>query len=117
MTAVEEIHAAIEKLTAQRDKSTPGPWAVDDTDKCSVYYIDGGATILQPEDWYPRGDNRPAGNAQLVVTLHNTIDAQLAILRDFMERYEGRAKADWTPVASGAINALNLARAINGSAS
>jgi len=113
MTGVEEIHAAIEKLTAQRDESTPGPWAVDDADKCSVYTIDGGATILQPEDWYPRGDNRPAGNAQLVVTLHRTIDAQLAILTDGLADMMARERLG-LPLNTGPVRTLALARAING---
>ena len=113
MTAVEEIQAAIEKLTAQRDESTPGPWAVDDADKCSVYTIDGGATILQPEDWYPRGDNRPAGNAQLVLTLHRTIDAQLAILREPLAVYE-KWNIDGDTELEKFPHAYALARAING---
>ena len=85
MNAVEEIQSAIDKLTTLKAECTPGRWLVDAEDKCSIYYEDGGATILQPEDWYPRGDNCPAENAELVVTLHRTIDAQLAILYEALD--------------------------------
>ena len=115
MTAVQEIQAAIEKLTQILRQSTPGPWCWDSQGIVQSFDI----SVQVGEHEHERigviaAEHVREGDAEVFVTLHRTIDAQLAILRDFMERYEGRGKADWTPVAPGAINALNLARAING---
>ncbi|MEO5920631.1 MAG: hypothetical protein ABIQ01_05750 [Pseudolysinimonas sp.] len=110
-TNAEEIAAAMARLTDLRNSCTPGAWLVDEDDKVSIWYADGGATILTPEDAYPRGDNHPAENAMLVVLLHGTIEAQLAILRaapaDQLEPFAAAGEEH------GALAVL-LARAING---
>jgi len=126
VTAVEEVQAAIEKLTALRNASSPAPWAVThDSAGVSVLCNMGDSlsipvvAVLSDED----GDDfnpDPGGadnDAYLIVTLHRTIDAQLVILQDFADRFAGRADSPWVPIAPAATNALALARAINGTPS
>ena len=98
MTAVEEVQAAIDKLTKLRSESKPGPW----TDTW------GSATV-------PAADDLAGEDAELIIALHGTIDAQLAIFEDFAYRYR-TAWAHWIPAGPGAGNTLALARAINGPA-
>ena len=68
MNAIEEIQAAIEKLTRQRDAATAGVW------------VDYGGFISGRAGQWVSGDSRSVDSA-LIVTLHRTIDAQLAILQ------------------------------------
>lgn len=115
MTAVEEIQTAIDELTRLKDSSTEGYWRV---------YEDSGTTIhSDPETYSPlidAGDfaasserfENPA-DAYLIVTLHRTIDAQLAILRLGLAFYHGDPTL-LPGVVRAADNALALARAING---
>jgi hypothetical protein len=78
---VETIQAAIEKLDTQKRSSTPGPWNLHFADEFDARVgIDHGSrptsltgTMLRPD-------------AELIVTLHRTIDAQLAILRDGLHK-------------------------------
>lgn len=79
MNAAETIAAAIQQLEEERREATPGEWYVtyeksrwpriwgnrDENDADAVAQTEGGVA-----------------NAHLIVTLHRTIDAQLAILRD-----------------------------------
>jgi hypothetical protein len=69
MNAAETIAAAIEKLEAGRTAATSGPWS------------SGLVGVYGPEGYVASdGDMWPDDRA-LIVTLHRTIDAQLAILR------------------------------------
>jgi hypothetical protein len=88
MTAVEEIRAAIEKLTELKNMSTQ-PDATGSSDV---------ATCFNRHD------------AELIVTLHRTIDAQLAILRHVAEHYRGDLGIGTNRYV------VALARAINGEA-
>lgn len=90
MSAVERLQAAIDKLERQRHDSAgrgAHAWAAHSTtDKPSGHdaairgvgfpddFFDGVADVYDPAD------------AELIVTLHRTIDAQLAILRDGIAR-------------------------------
>ena len=92
MTPVGEIRAAIEKLTELRSESKPGPWT----------HTWGSATI-------PAADDLASEDADLIVTLHRTIDAQLNILR-------GEVTFCKVSGFSPSGNKVDLARAINGPA-
>jgi hypothetical protein len=71
MTPVEKLQAAIDKLTMLKEQSTPR-WAR------SHDYTAPGELALCFHDLLD-------ADAELVLTLHRTIDAQLAILRDAVE--------------------------------
>ena len=78
MTPVEKLQAAIEKLEHHVDESWHG------------FY---GVSRGQIEASNPGGARRVSGtlrreDAELIVTLHRTIDAQLAILRFAVKRLE-----------------------------
>ena len=84
MTAVERLEAAIAKLERAKDFTTSGPWEhVRDSEAAfgykpvweSLVLSGGGEAIL---DW---GSDVREADAELIVTLHRTIDAQLAVLR------------------------------------
>lgn len=110
MTPAETIAAAITKLTEQRDAATPGPW-LNETGTDYVYTVEDGWTI---------GSATLTETAELVATLHATIDAQLAVLNaELLWITEGRIEPDVDPridndkveaFASPAV--LILARAI-----
>lgn len=121
----EEIKAAIDKLTALKAKSTPGPWM----DWHSNMADENGVHIpdeqMDPEDYEPfycppvtgvflmdvHGRKTQEANADLIVTLHATIDAQMAVMRNFTEVY----RETHTPYGYQQ-SILTLARAINGGA-
>ena len=69
MTPEQRLQAAIEKLEALRGAGTPAPWTT----------TWGSATV-------PAADDLGSGDADLIVTLHRTIDAQLAILYRALNR-------------------------------
>jgi len=112
MSALEEIEAAINKLSGLWALSTRGPW--DGPDEAPWAYDE-----VHPDD------------AALVVTLHRSIDAQLAVLRaalssiletdnDPQAVYSGGRHMDGSrllKVAPWGRAAVDLARAINGTAS
>ena len=85
MNAVERLSAAIEKLEALKAESTQGGWRVvggggngvtiEGTRHLYDQLIDAGDYAASREQFV--NDVDPA----LIVTLHRTIDAQLAILR------------------------------------
>lgn len=91
MNAVEEIQAAIDKLTAMKAESTPGPWhewTNDLTEHVEVWHDQ------EQRLWVADlGEAGPVGlaDANLIVTLHATIDAQLAILDESYQYAE-----DWS---------------------
>lgn len=87
MNAVEKLEAAISKLEAQKRDTTLGPWTMYGGEPFG-YGIEGG---------YNPGDPDKAGetvvarseiadeDVDLIVTLHRTIDAMLALLRLALE--------------------------------
>ena len=114
MSAVDEIRAAIEKLTGLKESSTQGVWTI----------LDGGDRFIAEED--PLGDGpfeyivtepvafRREADCDLIEVLHRTIDAQIGVLRDALSLYE-----DPIPMFIGredqvCWHQIALARAING---
>ena len=75
MTVVERLEAAIAKLEWLKAKSTPGEWYAPES-AASVWAGAGLSSDLLVVD-----DARFLGDADLIVTLHRTIDAQIAVLR------------------------------------
>jgi hypothetical protein len=77
MNAVERLEAAIGKLETLKAESTPGRWDVDRVGFGVRAFFDnefnGNTLICEVRHGKP--------DADLIVTLHRTIDAQLAILR------------------------------------
>lgn len=73
MNAVERLEAAIAKLETLKAKSTGGEWITDRSGLHSISeeYTYGSVHVGRLED----GEDE-----SLIVTLHRTIDAQLAIL-------------------------------------
>ena len=131
MTPAETIQAAIDRLTKLRDAALPGPLEVDSnypfsSDIVGLFAPDAKVYAIKAEpasdgDWdedYDAPlDNNDAPHRPtltLLVTLHATIDAQLAILRSAHEQFvfSSRAVSHDEPAASGM--AIDLARAILG---
>lgn len=115
MSAVDEIQAAIEKLTALKFGSSVRPWLAEPY----TYGIQDATqrvriTSAGDSDEYNTAEGVLPVDARLIVTLHATIDAQLAILNHAY----GQLKDGYSPDEPGATeDALDLARAINGGAS
>ena len=126
MTPAELLQAAIDKLERLKADSTPGPWWHWPEAGDIEIYSDwrdpahrGGEVVIAPRIRPRDGWGRDAviyrdnyePNAELIVTLHRTIDAQLAILRAAVKNEDVR-RSDrlW----SGALSntALALADAI-----
>lgn len=83
MSPVERLQAAIEKLEKLRDESTPASWHywTDElTGEVDIWH-DGEARSHVAQIG-KHEDVRVYRDADLIVTLHRTIDAQLAILRN-----------------------------------
>lgn len=88
MSAVEQLQEAIDKLEGLKSLSHAGRWIVDPDDPL---------VVMRPDDRHPNGwdgtliartvgnpdiaDANGIANAELIVTLHRTLDAQIAILR------------------------------------
>lgn len=106
MSAVDEIQAAIVKLTELKESPKP-PYFDRWNDEDFTY----GNLDDAVEEGFDFGEAYGKWHEA-----HRTIDAQLAILADFADRYALRTKSDWVPIAPAASNALALARAINGTA-
>jgi hypothetical protein len=111
VNAVERLEAAITKLETLRAESTPGRWVAEDESFNGPYVrawfdneFNGNTGIAGTRHGMP--------DADLIVTLHRTIDAQLAILR-------GVAAIKGTPNPLFMLDrfALNLADAILGESS
>jgi hypothetical protein len=77
MNAAEKIQAAIERLEELRDAATDGPWFV--THERSTWPRVWGNNDGDDADAVASTESGTS-NAQLIVTLHRTIDAQLAVL-------------------------------------
>ncbi len=92
MTPVERLQAAIEKLETLRSQTG--------------YYESHGwlvENVTVGFEYDPREEQAPLTNDDLIVTLHRTIDAQLAILREALFQLEG------APARAGFIgNEFNL---------
>lgn len=127
MTALEEIQQAIGTLERLKAGSTPGKWFVGDAngampreygalwvvtnEETSTVRSDGEA----PEDWLCEIHCGTREDAELIVTLHRTIDAQITLLR---REHEFALKFGWPAQPfPERLDVLALARAINGSAS
>ena len=87
MTVVERLEAAIAKLEQLKADGTLGPWNVDmipETGECRVvrFFEFFGSHL---EEVTNGGSIQP--DADLIVTLHRTIDAQLAILKAAREDF------------------------------
>lgn len=87
MTPVERLQAAIEKLEHLKAASTPGDWEVDTNhpfsrDLVGLFSESVKAYAVKFDD-----DEQPArATVDLIVTLHRTINAQLAILQFGVKR-------------------------------
>lgn len=113
MSAIEEIQAAIEKLTGQREQSTPGPW-------WAWHPASGrGNSSVDAPSGDPDNPEMPVegerADVELIVTLHRTIDAQLAILTATLEMLKS-AERDAFDVSDWEGPELTLGRAITGTA-
>lgn len=120
MTPVQEIEAAIARLEQLRSESTgPNRWMVDPDSPEKVLHPDKpgngwDGTYVADTGLDELGlPTRPA-DSRLIVTLHRTIDAQLAILHEAEKTYRVWRE---THVGREAARSLALARAINGGAS
>ena len=85
MSAVERVQAAIDKLTELKAVSTRGPWhewTNDLTDRVELWH-DQEVRLWVAD----LGNDEPGAlaDADLIVALHRTIDAQLAILERWLE--------------------------------
>jgi hypothetical protein len=115
VTALEEIQAAVDKLTALKVASQPGTWIHQpygdqnqNGDHCGGDIFDRNGEYLLMEV--------PDADGELIVTLHRTIDTQLAILRETLFQLSA------APEARGFIGNeftlfRRLADAINGATS
>lgn len=113
MTAVEELRAAIVKLTELRDAAHDGPWSVEEIPETGECRLVREFEFFGPQIEVVAPGGMIRDDADLIVTLHRTIDAQLAILQEaatqLTDAYGG---AQLGPEFYG--NELALARAING---
>lgn len=139
MTPAETIAAAIEKLEQQKADSTPGPWDFEYSDEsievnagtARTRWNEGHTSGIPASSWkttdrildvdvYDIEEDEAdliAGNAELIVVLHRTIDPDLKLLRaglnvaEFIEaRQEPFLQSDVLDLA------LDLAHAILGEA-
>lgn len=114
MSAVERLQAAIERLERLKARSAPGWWEVDTNAPFSLdlvgIFSEGGSgyAVLFDRDAQPRRET-----AHLIVTLHRTIDVQLAILREALENVEETEDGAIRASALG-MSAIGLAEAILG---
>lgn len=116
MTPVERLQAAIDKLERLKAKSTQPTGGRDSWLQGSIRrpFEDDGEVYSGPVEVRVSSDiitHIQAEDAQLIVTLHRTIDAQLAILRDVLEA--ANIERNWDTLVY-TLNALALADAILG---
>jgi len=115
MTAVEEIQAAIAKLTEQKEQGASGPWFSwhpqsgrgDSSVDTPTHDPDNPDTVVE-------GGKR---DVELIVTLHRTIDAQVSLLTHTLEirgKYVEQGFEQRWEWAIRDAGDLDLARAING---
>lgn len=116
MNPVEKLQAAIERLEELRADSAPGAWTTYRDEGSLGWYVNSSEHGRVLSTGYV-GNNDSKSHADLIVTLHSTIPALLAILRDIAERYRKFPPASepgWEPKAPSTVNALALATAILG---
>ncbi|MCS6578213.1 hypothetical protein [Curtobacterium poinsettiae] len=113
MTPLEELHAAHKRLSELSGVAARGPWEVIGERPGD----DSPAEALLAGNGWQIGDWLDGADAQLIVTLHRTIDAQLAILAAEMRAREEQLKREafgWRYFPTGEVSpALQLARSIN----
>ena len=88
LTPVQRIEAAIVRLEELKAMSTPGPWGGHTNILGITRLVDSQRFVLaELYDLDEEGDedSEASDNLALIVTLHATIDAQLAILNRFSE--------------------------------
>lgn len=78
MTPVERLQAAIDRLESMREEAPPGPWEQHLSGWSTTLY--SGLDSEHPWSAVEVAAAQTRYSAQLIVTLHRTIDAQLAIL-------------------------------------
>lgn len=74
-----DIQKAIDKLTALKDESNAGPWepiSQDEDDNWAHFNLNWGPVL--DVDF---NNSRDFADAKLIVTLHRTIDTQVAIMK------------------------------------
>jgi hypothetical protein len=84
VTPAETIAAAIEKLEHLRSRGSDGPWRVD------VLSRTNGTVAVSNEVGRYVAHYVAEPDAERIVTLHRTIDAQLAILQHALARAESK---------------------------
>lgn len=92
---IERVQAAIDKLTTERDVAARGPWV---TNVADTWWLEGVNHRVvrgtpQEEVAFTYGPE-----ADLIVTLHRTIDAQLGVLRlaiEYGPLTEGQGPRFW----------------------
>lgn len=88
MTPMERLQAAIQQLECAKEETTPGPWT-------HLYGPKYSTIEFETEDGVRPVAlvGRTPADAELIVSLHRTLDAQLEILRFGVKRQEA---VDWT---------------------
>jgi len=114
MSALEEIEAAIKKLTKMRTRKFEGNFYPHGGARFATSFGDGKRELL--------ADTFDAEATEMFVTLHATIDAQLAILTHAHEHFphfilRGAEEEEWLGKRPSVRDAFTLATAINGTAS
>jgi hypothetical protein len=123
MNAAETIQAAIEKLETLKADTSPAPWFATEDTLYTAETWKGPRGRIAPRPIFMAEGNWVAGyvhieaDAELILALHRTIDAQITILRrdlDIRVDYIARGiLAKWEEAVERAA-ALDLARAILG---
>lgn len=116
MTPLEELQAAHKRLSELWNRTGGNYWQAGRCDPGEGWFYVQNADTGEQELYTERGTN-----VDLIVTLHRTINAQLAILSRVAEQSTPVDSADATTrayywSASAPYDALRLARAINGEA-
>jgi len=107
MSAVDEICDAIEKLEGLNGSAIGGPWVLSVCSSCGA----GHTEVADEEGMFVADMTDRDVEAELIVTIHRTIDAQLAILQWGLDIYKIPTLQCPSPPAT---RVLALARAING---
>lgn len=110
MNAVEIIEAAIAKLSEQRQSAMKGPWRPVALNHYGTPTPGVWAEGEDEEVGYPLNQT----DADLLVTLHATIDAQLAILRSAADQFKDSDRLSFHDEPNASQLALTLASAILG---
>jgi hypothetical protein len=91
MTPVEKLEAAITKLEELKRDGHPGPWHGNVTIR-GVLRVQSGLAVVA--EVLNTTEDEDEIDLDLIVTLHRTIDAQLAILRRGVSEVDGYTAAD-----------------------